>query len=82
MRPIVGADRIVRLLAGGVAKHALSLSAEETTINGTPALLLYADGELDGALALRIGPDGVSGLYYVRNPEKLSRVLSETVLAR
>ncbi|WP_283843729.1 DoxX family protein [Kitasatospora humi] len=56
------------------------LSTSLTTINGSPALALHLDGELDGVLAIRIDGDLISGLYYVRNPEKLTRVTTETAL--
>jgi len=49
-------------------------------INGSPALLFSFDGELDGVVALRIEDHRVTGIYYVRNPEKLSRLGSETSL--
>jgi RNA polymerase sigma-70 factor (ECF subfamily) len=51
-------------------------------INGNPALLLRLDGELDGILAAHVEDGRIVGLYYVRNPEKLSRVESETALSR
>lgn len=82
LRPVVGAEKVVRLLVGGVTKRRVTLSARVAQINGSPALLLFADGELDGALAVRLDGERVTGLYYVRNPEKLSRVLDRTPLAR
>ncbi|GLJ62498.1 RNA polymerase sigma24 factor [Microbacterium barkeri] len=82
VRPIVGADRVVRLLTGGMAKHGGVLTSAPADLNGTPALLLSVDGEVDGALALRVEDGLVTGLYYVRNPEKLSRIATETALSR
>ncbi len=38
------------------------------------------DGELDGVMAFRMEDARISGIYYVRNPEKLTRVESETPL--
>lgn len=40
------------------------------------------DGELDTVLALRIDGGLVTGVYAVRNPEKLSRMAAETTLRR
>ncbi|MDI6944484.1 RNA polymerase sigma-70 factor [Microbacterium barkeri] len=82
VRPIVGADRVVRLLTGGMAKHGGVLTSAPADLNGTPALLLSVDGKVDGALALRVEDGLVTGLYYVRNPEKLSRIATETALSR
>jgi RNA polymerase sigma-70 factor (ECF subfamily) len=57
-----------------------TLTTEPTVINGNPALLFRFDGKLDGVVALRIEDARVTGIYYVRNPEKLSRLESETPL--
>jgi hypothetical protein len=40
----------------------------------------HLDGEIDGVLAIRVEDARITGLYYVRNPEKLARVESETPL--
>ena len=50
-------------------------------INGHPALAVRVEGEMDGVIAVRVGDDGITGLYYVRNPEKLTRVGRETPLS-
>ena len=81
LRPITGADKVLRFLVGVTAKNGLA-TVEPAYVNGSPALRLHLDGQLDGVLALRIEGDRVTGLYYVRNPDKLSRVTSETPLAR
>jgi hypothetical protein len=47
-----------------------------------PALILRLNGEIDGVLAVRIDDGLVTGLYSVRNPEKLSRVERETAVSR
>jgi RNA polymerase sigma-70 factor (ECF subfamily) len=82
LRPAIGADKVVRLIAGGLGKTDGSLTAGRAVVNGNPALVVYLDGELDGTMAIRVEDAGITGLYYVRNPEKLTRVESETLLAR
>jgi RNA polymerase sigma-70 factor (TIGR02957 family) len=82
LRPVTGADKVARLLFGGLGKTTGTLAADLTVINGSPALLLRLDGEVDGVLAARVEDGRIAGLYYVRNPEKLSRVESETPLTR
>ncbi len=57
------------------------LTGQATTVNGNPALVLRLDGEIGGVLAARVEDGRVTRLYYVRNPEKLTRVESETSLA-
>jgi RNA polymerase sigma-70 factor (ECF subfamily) len=81
-KPVVGADRTVRLLSGGITKLRGRIVFEPVQVNGHPALIMRLDGEIDGVLAMRIENGLVNGLYYVRNPEKLSRVEQETAVTR
>ncbi|MCE7081477.1 RNA polymerase sigma-70 factor [Streptomyces sp. ST2-7A] len=80
LRPIIGADKVVRYLGGGLGRNELPVTVIPTVVNGNPALLMCLDGEIDGVLAARVEEARVTGLYYVRNPEKLRRVESETPL--
>lgn len=83
LRPILGADKVVRFLFGGVdrAKGAgLQLTVDPVAVNGNPALGVRLSGAFDGVLAARVEDAHITGLYYVRNPEKLSRLESETPL--
>jgi RNA polymerase sigma-70 factor (TIGR02957 family) len=80
LTPIVGADKVARYIIGGVGKAEVALTGDPTVVNGYPALLVCVDGELDGVLAIRVEDARITGFYYVRNPEKLTRVESETPL--
>ena len=81
LRPIVGADRVARL-AAKLGRVAAAVSLQPVQVNGYPALIMRLNGEVDGVLAVRIEGGLVTGLYYVRNPEKLSRVQRETAVSR
>ena len=82
-RPIVGADQVARLLAAGVGNLAtMSLSLWPAQVNGYPALILRDGDEIDTVLALRVENGLITGLYAVRNPEKLAHMLSEHTLSR
>ncbi|WP_374205171.1 RNA polymerase sigma-70 factor [Streptomyces sp. TRM72054] len=81
-RPVVGADKVARLLAAGLGKVAGALSLRPAQVNGHPALIFQLDGELDTVVAVRIDDGLVTGLYAVRNPEKLSHMHRETALRR
>ncbi|MFB7733368.1 RNA polymerase sigma-70 factor [Streptomyces sp. NPDC056112] len=80
LRPVVGAEKVVRMFVGGAGKVRGTLTIEPTLVNGGPALFVRLDGEIDGIMAARVEDARITGLYYVRNPEKLSRVESETPL--
>ena len=80
LRPVIGADKVARMFVGGISKVDSILTAEPTVVNGNPSLVLRLDGQLDGVLAVRVENARITGLYYVRNPEKLTRVQSATPL--
>jgi RNA polymerase sigma-70 factor, ECF subfamily len=82
LRPITGAEKVVRYIVGGLGKAegTFTFTVDPTVINGNPALVLRLDGEIDGVLAIRVEDARITGLYYVRNPDKLTRVESETPL--
>ncbi len=82
LRPIVGADKVVRYLVGTLNKNELPVSVASTMVNGNPALVVRLDGQIDGVVAVQVKNTRVIGVYYVRNPEKLSRVEVETPLSR
>ncbi|CAL9677412.1 ECF RNA polymerase sigma factor SigJ [Streptomyces sp. enrichment culture] len=80
LMPVIGAEKVVRFYLGTSAKAAATITCEPTVVNGSPALAVHRDGELDGVMAARVEDDRITGLYVVRNPEKLTRVISETPL--
>jgi RNA polymerase sigma-70 factor, ECF subfamily len=82
LRPVVGAASVARVLATGLARIAATASLELAQVNGYPALILRFDGELDAVIAVRIDDGLITGLYAVRNPEKLSHMERETTLRR
>jgi RNA polymerase sigma-70 factor (TIGR02957 family) len=80
--PVVGADRVARLLAVGLGRIPAEASLQPAQVNGYPALILRLDGEIDTVLAVRVDDGFITGLYAVRNPEKLSHMEQETTLRR
>ncbi|MFH0177252.1 RNA polymerase sigma-70 factor [Streptomyces cacaoi] len=79
-RPVVGADRVARFIISTASRHEAVLTGHPTVVNGSPALLVRLDGENDGVMAIRVEDARITGIYYVRNPEKLTRVECETPL--
>ncbi|MEU2719984.1 RNA polymerase sigma-70 factor [Streptomyces smyrnaeus] len=79
-RPVTGAERVARMFAGGIGKVEGTFTTEPTLVNGHPALLVRMGGEIDGVMAISVENGLITGLYYVRNPEKLSHVTSATPL--
>jgi RNA polymerase sigma-70 factor (TIGR02957 family) len=81
-RPVVGADKVARVLTAGLARLAAAASLRPAQVNGHPALILRLNGEIDTVVAVRIDDGLITGLYAVRNPEKLSHMEKETALRR
>ncbi|MBA9002934.1 RNA polymerase sigma-70 factor [Thermomonospora cellulosilytica] len=79
-RPVVGAGKVARFYLGGSGRVEGAITCDPTVVNGEPALVVRLDGELDGVLAICVEDARITGLYYVRNPEKLTHVESETPL--
>src|SRR5580704_6079977 len=77
-QPITGASKVARLLIAGMGRIAAAVTMQPAQVNGYPALILRLDGELDTVIAVRIDEGLITGLYAVRNPEKLSRMARET----
>jgi RNA polymerase sigma-70 factor (TIGR02957 family) len=82
--PVVGVgpvtavlDRIAATLGGAAGP---SLCAAQ--VNGHPALVLRRGEVIDSVIAVRVDEGRVTGLYAVRNPEKLSRMNREAGLRR
>ncbi|WP_283136171.1 RNA polymerase sigma-70 factor [Rhizohabitans arisaemae] len=78
LEPVVGAGQVARVL-GRIDAAAVLQPAQ---VNGCPALIVRLNGEINTVLAAHIDNGLITGLYAVRNPEKLSRMERETTLSR
>ncbi|MFG1966840.1 RNA polymerase sigma-70 factor [Nonomuraea sp. NPDC049028] len=78
LAPVVGADQVAQVL-GNLTPVALLQPAQ---VNGHPALIVRLDGAIDTVVTVRIDGGLITGLYAVRNPEKLSHMEWETTVSR
>jgi RNA polymerase sigma-70 factor (TIGR02957 family) len=78
LAPVVGAGPV----AGVLGRIGAAVSLQPAQVNGYPALILRLNGEIDTVVAVRIDDGLITGLYAVRNPEKLSRMERETAVSR
>jgi RNA polymerase sigma-70 factor (ECF subfamily) len=73
--PILGRERVTKVMVGIALKHPLPADAQITLthINGLAGCLIHtADGLPIQTIAIEPGPDGrVAAVYVVRNPDKL-----------
>ncbi|MGG8410093.1 RNA polymerase sigma-70 factor [Streptomyces sp. 12297] len=73
-RPVYGRDRVARLLAGLLAKYGAGLEFGFAEVNGAPAVLVGAGGQVAGVLVLEVARGQVAGVRAQVNPDKLGFV--------
>ncbi|MFG3000474.1 RNA polymerase sigma-70 factor [Streptomyces sp. NPDC048340] len=77
-RPITGPADVARFVLGVLRTTTTETRIEHATYNGMPAARFVTRGELDWLVAFEIHDGRITGLYGMRNPDKLHR--AETVL--
>lgn len=70
-RPIIGADNIARFLAGIAKTPVPDMRVESSFLNGMPALTVYSGDRVDLVALVESSNEQVTGVYLVRNPDKL-----------
>ena len=80
-RPVAGAERVSRLLVL-LARFAPEARVQAMWLNGAPALSIDIDGVLDTAISLSVEGGRITGIYAVRNPDKLARLGTTMQLSR
>jgi RNA polymerase sigma-70 factor, ECF subfamily len=73
-KPVVGAQRVARAIAGLMRRAAGRLRLDMVTCNSAPAVLLYLDEQLEGVITVEIVDDKITNFYVMRNPDKLTTV--------
>ncbi|KUI09270.1 RNA polymerase subunit sigma-24 [Mycobacterium lehmannii] len=73
-RPVVGADKVARVLIGLVRVAGEAGRVEPAMYNNAPALKLYLGDHFEGLINLEITDGRISHFYVMRNPDKLTGV--------
>jgi RNA polymerase sigma-70 factor, ECF subfamily len=81
-RPVVGAERVARAIAGLIRKAGPDLHVDMVTCNSAPAVLLYLGEQLEGVITLEIMDDKITNFYVMRNPEKLTTLAVTREISR
>jgi len=71
-KPVVGAEKVARAIAGLMRRGGAALRAEAVTCNSAPAVLFYLDEHLEGVITVEIVGALITNFYVIRNPEKLA----------
>ena len=72
LRPIVGADRVIRYLTG-VRRREADVDTSVVNVNGHAGLRMQRNGVTIAVAALEVRDGLITQLWVVRNPEKLTR---------
>jgi RNA polymerase sigma-70 factor (ECF subfamily) len=79
-RPVVGADRVARLLVNLTRRFAGHLTARPVSVNGDVGAVISLDGTVDMVTAFEVEGDRVVTIRMVRNPDKLAHVGAPTLV--
>ncbi|MFE0130885.1 RNA polymerase sigma-70 factor [Streptomyces sp. NPDC059037] len=72
-RPITGRDEVARFVLGVIRTTGSTTRVEPATYNGMPAARFLTGDALDWLVAFEIHDGRITGLYGMRNPDKLRR---------
>jgi RNA polymerase sigma-70 factor (ECF subfamily) len=83
-RPVVGAERVARAIAGLIRKAAAvaGFRVELVTCNSAPAVLLYLGDHLEWVITLEIVDNKITNFYVMRNPDKLAALANAREISR
>jgi RNA polymerase sigma-70 factor, ECF subfamily len=73
-KPVVGAERVARVIIGLVRMAGESGRVEPAMYNNAPALKLYLGDSFEGVITVEITDGRISHFYAMRNPDKLAGV--------
>ena len=81
LRPILGRDKVLRFLEA-VTPRDVDVELRVEQVGGQPGLVAIIDGVVDSVITIDVVDGVVGSLYFVRNPDKLTRLGEEVRLAR
>jgi RNA polymerase sigma-70 factor (ECF subfamily) len=81
-RPVVGAEKVARVLVGLVRVAGETGRVEPAMYNNAPALRLYLGDSFEGLITIEVTEGRISHFYVMRNPDKLVGVNVPREIAR
>ncbi|MFF2031580.1 RNA polymerase sigma-70 factor [Arthrobacter sp. NPDC058192] len=81
-KPVIGADNITRFLVGISRTPVPNMRIELSSVNAMPAIIIYSGDVVDLVVIVESGNEHVTGLYLVRNPDKLREATRTRQLSR
>jgi len=81
-RPVLGADRVARLVLGFARMAGTEGRVEPAFYNSAPAMVLYLGEHLEGVVTFEVADGRITNFYAMRNPEKLASVMVPRQIGR
>jgi RNA polymerase sigma-70 factor (ECF subfamily) len=73
-RPVLGADKVARLLIGLMSRAGAEYRVELASYNSAPAAIVYRDEQPDSVFLIEVSDGTITNFYAMRNPDKLASV--------
>ncbi|OWJ65472.1 RNA polymerase sigma factor SigJ [Inquilinus limosus] len=74
MNVLEGDERVAQFLHGVWRKFGREFAYLPRWINGQPGYLVMKGDEMMGTIDIAVGPEGITGVFWTRNPDKLGSV--------
>lgn len=81
-RPVIGVEKVARLIVGLMSRAGPQYRLEVATYNGAPTLVVYHDNRPDSVITIEVLDGKITNFYAMRNPEKLSTVTVARAISR
>jgi RNA polymerase sigma-70 factor (ECF subfamily) len=72
--PVVGRDRVGRLLLNLSQRYTKGVSVVPAVVNGDPGVVVSLDGAVDFVAAFEVEGEHVAAIWIIRNPDKLEHI--------
>lgn len=81
-RPVLGAEKVARLLVGLMSRAGSEYRVELASYNSAPAAIVYRDDRPDSVFMIEVIDGKITNFYAMRNPEKLASVTVPREISR
>lgn len=81
-RPVLGAQKVARLLIGLMSRAGSEYRVEIASYNSAPAVLVYRDDRPDSVFLIEVTDGKITNFYAMRNPAKLASATTVREISR
>jgi RNA polymerase sigma-70 factor (ECF subfamily) len=81
-RPVLGPEKVARLLIGLMSRADSEYRMEPATYNSSPAMIVYRDEQPDSVFTIEVIDGKITNFYAIRNPEKLASATVRRQISR